>query len=566
MSSPWPTAFSMIGASGATGATGAQGDTGGVGVSIYNGLEIPSDTGAQGDYFINNNTRDIYTYSTNTWNNLFNPEAYFSSIRTNAIMFSDSGPSTIQSTITISSVSTYTSTFLYTGTPETFTIPQGTTELTFEVLGGGGANAGGGGAYISGTGEIPENFSGSSVWIYVGQGGQLTGNSLGFRVGVSEFYLTTSGGSAATSTDPTSVGGGGGGASGIVFESNRSRIIAGAGAGGYAYGTDVYQGGAGGLQNGSEPLEPVLPPTAITGLASTNVSSSAFTVSWSGGSGTGVTTSYTLNGSVGIPSSSAAGTATFSGLTASTAYTVVVIATNSDGSVNSSLLVTTSANNSVSPVLLLKAVNYTGTGAWNDESGNGFNATLENGVIAKNTAGNGIVLNGSTGWTFPNPALGNAWSVNVWYKQLGSISPSCCIITQLYNGDINMNISNLNDDGSQMVVGFSNTTLTTGNNSLNNHYFNGTNIASYLTQGTWVNIQGTWDGSSIKTYINGALVGTVSLPGAASRDNGLAYRIGRRWDAAQFMTGEIGEVRIYNSALNAAAVAADYNSSLATFQ
>jgi len=324
--------------SGATGATGAQD---GPGVSIYNGLEVPSNTGAQGDYFINNTTRDIYTYSTNTWNNLFSPEAYFSSIRTNAIMFSDSGPSTIQSTITISSVSTYTSTFLYTGTPETFTIPQGTTELTFEVLGGGGANAGGGGAYISGTGEIPENFSGSSVWIYVGQGGQLTGNSLGFRVGITNFSLTTSGGSAATSTDPTSVGGGGGGASGIVFESNRSRIIAGAGAGGYAYGTGVYQGGAGGLQNGSEPLEPVPPPTAITGLASTNVSSSAFTVSWSGGTGTGVTTSYTLNGSAATPSSSAAGTATFSGLTASTGYTVVVIATNTAGSVNSSLIVTT---------------------------------------------------------------------------------------------------------------------------------------------------------------------------------------------------------------------------------
>jgi hypothetical protein len=168
-------------------------------------------------------------------------------------MFSDSGPSTIQSTITISSVSTYTSTFLYTGTAATFTIPQWTSELTFEVLGGGGANAGGGGAYVSGSYAIQTGDLGFSV--YVGQGGQLTGNSQGAQFVGSSFLLTTSGGSAATSTDPASVGGGGGAASGILFPDG-SKFLAGAGAGGYAYGSNVYQGGAGGLQNGSEPLAP----------------------------------------------------------------------------------------------------------------------------------------------------------------------------------------------------------------------------------------------------------------------------------------------------------------------
>ena len=262
MSSPWPIAFSMIGASGATGATG------GSGASIYNGTEIPSNTGAQGDYFINNTTRDIYSYSNSSWNDLFSPEAYFSSIRTNAIMFSDSGPASFQSTITISSVSTYTSTFLYTGTVANFAIPQGTSELTFEVLGGGGANAGGGGAYVSGTYAIPQGDG--PVSIFVGQGGQLTGNSLGFRVGLSDFTLNTSGGSAATSTDPSSVGGGGGAASGIAFDTNRIHIIAGAGAGGYAYGSNVYQGGAGGLQNGSEPLAAPVAYTFIITLPNTS--------------------------------------------------------------------------------------------------------------------------------------------------------------------------------------------------------------------------------------------------------------------------------------------------------
>ena len=273
MSSPWPIAFSMIGASGATGATG------GSGASIYNGTEIPSNTGAQGDYFINNTTRDIYSYSNSSWNDLFSPEAYFSSIRTNAIMFSDSGPASFQSTITISSVSTYTSTFLYTGTPETFAIPQGTSEIAFEVLGAGGANAGGGGAYVSGTYTVQSADLGFSI--YVGQGGQLTGNSLGAQFIGSSLLLNTSGGSAGSSTDPTSVGGGGGAASGIFFP-NGSKIVAGAGAGGYAYGSNVYQGGAGGLQNGSEPLAALvaytfsitLPNTSFTAEIQFNYNSS----------------------------------------------------------------------------------------------------------------------------------------------------------------------------------------------------------------------------------------------------------------------------------------------------
>jgi hypothetical protein len=243
MSSAWPTAFSMIGPSGATGATG------GSGVSIYNGTEVPSNTGVEGDYFIHNQSRDIYTYSTGTWNDLFSPEAYFSTVRTHGLVFS---PSVFQSTITTSTVSTYTSTFTYTGAAETFAIPEGVTQITFDVLGAGGANLGGGGAYVSGTYTVQSGDVGFSV--YVGQGGQLTGNSLGAQLVGTSFLLDQSGGSAALTTDPTSVGGGGGGASGILFPDG-SKIVAGAGAGGYVYGSTLHRGGAGGLTYGSEPQQ-----------------------------------------------------------------------------------------------------------------------------------------------------------------------------------------------------------------------------------------------------------------------------------------------------------------------
>ena len=256
MSSPWGTpAFSMIGAPGATGSTGElgpTGPTGGPGIAIYNGAQIPANTGAEGDYFINT-TRDIYQYSSGGWTGLFSPEAYFSSIKTNEIM---TLASEFQSTMTISTMSTYTSTFRYTGAAETFAIPVGTTDITFDILGGGGANAGGGGAYLQGTYTVQAGDS--NIGIYVGQGGQLANVALGARFIGSNYNLLGSGAAAAATSDSNSVGGGGGAASGIVFPNGSNAIVVAGGGGGYFFNEFVYQGGAGGSAFGFEPSAPSL--------------------------------------------------------------------------------------------------------------------------------------------------------------------------------------------------------------------------------------------------------------------------------------------------------------------
>jgi hypothetical protein len=201
-------------------------------------------------------------------------------------------------------------------------------------------------------------------------------------------------------------------------------------------------------------------------------------------------------------------------------------------------------------MILLKAVNYGGSGAWIDESGNGFNATKENGTIAKNIIGNGIVLNGSTNWTFPNVGLDNAWTASVWYKNTGSPGENACILTQNFTG------SSINT-----AIGYVSNSLTGG--FFNGSWRTGTTIT--LTDRIWTNIQVTWEGTNLRTYINAALLGTTQ-PGETSLDSGNAYRIGRTWDNPNYMIGEIGEVRMYNYPLTQTQVTSDYNSSLPTFQ
>jgi hypothetical protein len=215
----------------------------------------------------------------------------------------------------------------------------------------------------------------------------------------------------------------------------------------------------------------------------------------------------------------------------------------------------------VPPVILLKAINYSGTGSWLDESGNSRNATLENGVIAKNTAGNGIVLNGSTSWTFPNVSIGNSWSTNIWFKNTGTEAvPGSyvkALLTQKWSGSGPINICI--GDG----VGYNDGTSYGG-------FYNGTawriGMSFTFTNNVWINAQVTWNGDIMQTYINGILLnGSGSLAGP-SVDNGLDYRIGNRFDNnSGYFTGEIGEIRIYNYPLTQAQVTADYNASVATF-
>jgi hypothetical protein len=69
------------------------------------------------------------------------------------------------------------------------------------------------------------------------------------------------------------------------------------------------------------------PPSPITGLTSSSITSSGFTVGWSGGDGA-TSYRYILDGTEVIPSAEdgVTSTATFVGLTSETSYSIVVIA------------------------------------------------------------------------------------------------------------------------------------------------------------------------------------------------------------------------------------------------
>lgn len=75
---------------------------------------------------------------------------------------------------------------------------------------------------------------------------------------------------------------------------------------------------------------------------------------------------------------------------------------------------------------------------------------------------------------------------------------------------------------------------------------------------TWVHIAGTYDGATMRFYRNGVLVNTTvgaSAPAATAND----WLIGKRWDGTGYWPGSLSDVRVYNQALDAAAIKGIYD-------
>jgi len=85
------------------------------------------------------------------------------------------------------------------------------------------------------------------------------------------------------------------------------------------------------------PAAPTAPPTTITNIKTSNVSINGFTASWSGGTGQGVTTTFTINGQPATPTNGTTSPATFS-MTSPNPSAFVITATNSAGTVSSQVV------------------------------------------------------------------------------------------------------------------------------------------------------------------------------------------------------------------------------------
>ena len=208
-----------------------------------------------------------------------------------------------------------------------------------------------------------------------------------------------------------------------------------------------------------------------------------------------------------------------------------------------------------SSVLSLDAANYM-SGAWIDSVG-GKSFTLYNSPAWSSSNGGYFSFNAASAQhaicSSSLPDL-NTWSVAVWHYYTGTNTGAApCIVTETFPG----NTSNIN--------------YSLGNNlaPLSSGFFNGTwrTTASFddeLQQNNWYYIVGTYDGETLKAYVNNSLISSVSYAGTPISSQG-GIRLMRRWDLADYWGGRLATVDIYDEAIGSSQISSIFNTTKSRF-
>ena len=208
-------------------------------------------------------------------------------------------------------------------------------------------------------------------------------------------------------------------------------------------------------------------------------------------------------------------------------------------------------------ILSLDAGNYPGSGtSWIDTSGNGNTATLINTPTYSSSNGGYLQFDDASLEYATVPNLGNItnWTVECWFRLTTALtSKVTAIVCNQYDLSTKLNFS----------IGTNNAPT---NRNIAAGFYNGawrTTTGFVPLLNTWYQVVGTYDGSTIRQYVNGVPNGgTLSYVGIPQ--SGGEIRIMRRWDdsltSGNFVDGDLGIVRIYNTALSAADVSNNFES------
>jgi len=220
----------------------------------------------------------------------------------------------------------------------------------------------------------------------------------------------------------------------------------------------------------------------------------------------------------------------------------------------------------VGPTLLLEldATDYSGSGStWTANVGT--NATLFNTPTYTASSPTYFSFNNTQQEyaTTTNLASQSTWTVETWFRVTSTITPGAggiitAVVTDQFNLSNALNFSigtNRQPTSANICVGFFDGAWRTTNGFT-------------PTLNTWYQVVGTYDGTTVKQYVNNSLDTQLSYTGTSS-SGGLSLRIARRWDSPlttnNCFPGDVAIVRVYNNAMTAGEVTASWNADKARF-
>jgi len=238
----------------------------------------------------------------------------------------------------------------------------------------------------------------------------------------------------------------------------------------------------------------------------------------------------------------------------------------------------------------VRAINPTGTGDWSSvwtfttisngplvgywKMDEGSGTTLNDASGYGNHGGNGTAV-GTTALTWGSGQVGQALLLNgtsqyATVPNSASLNPSTAITlaawvkpgkvgTQYVIKKGIMGTSTTGTNGYELSLSSGGLVFFRINQATSGDTYRVNSITSYspnVTNGAWMHIAATYDGTALRIYINGILDNTMT-PAASTTISGntLAVGIGAQSDGVSKVQGSIDEARIYKTTLNASEIA-----------
>ncbi|MFA5771798.1 MAG: PQQ-binding-like beta-propeller repeat protein [Thermoplasmata archaeon] len=192
-----------------------------------------------------------------------------------------------------------------------------------------------------------------------------------------------------------------------------------------------------------------------------------------------------------------------------------------------------------------------------DSSGNGNNGTIYGAARVDGMSGKSLRFDGVNDYVFvPDAASLKPTSITIecWVKpniNYTSATPLTALIVK--------NTANSNTIAKGYILYYM-----TGGLAFSTAYSStwyGVSKSIILEKDKWYHISGTYDGATVKLYVNGSMANSVSNSYTVTYDNSPVW-IGKAYTNSgyRYFNGIIDEVRIYNRALTASEIKADYDS------
>jgi chitodextrinase len=307
------------------------------------------------------------------------------------------------------------------------------------------------------------------------------------------------------------------------------------------------------------------PPTVPSNLTATAASSSQINLAWTASTDNVGVTGYNIQRCAGsgctnfAPVTSVSGSTTaYSdvGLAASTSYSYQVQATDAAGNLSafSNTATATTGASTGTPGLVAAYDFNAGTGTTvADVSGNGNTGTIVNATwTTSGKYGDALSFNGTNAQVVVNDSaslhLTTAVTLEAW------VNPSSAptgwqdvIYKPLDNYFLEAASSNGNKPGAGALLTSSAEPLAYG--------------TAQLAANTWTHLAMTYDGTTLKIYVNGTLATSAAQSGTITTSAN-PLQIGGDTTYGQYFKGLIDEVRIYNVALTQAQIQSDMSTPL----